>query len=364
MDAINPTRFRRALGRLGGEEFMAVLPGTEVDGALRCAERVRDAVARHPVEQDLQITVSAGVAEYRPGRKHPRAADPRRPGAVRRQAQRAQPRARQRGAHTAAEIHRPGEANPARGAVSAPAGAPATVSYDQRPGANLHPRPPSRQTDSGMFNKVFCIGFNKTGTSSMHQLFVEFGLRSWHGYYSHVPVTDPLFAQFQCFSDGDQHDFARLDRTYPGSRFILTTRRLDDWLTSRIRHIEQRRSIGATGPMREAYEANPGQAVQQWIRQRLDYHQRVAQYFAERPGDLLIINVCDSPDSAQAVATIAGFLGLRAPSGMRLPHENARSQDRVTPDRAVRSKSAVRQDLSAVFRDMQLSEELQESVFP
>ncbi len=71
MDAINPTRFRRALGRLGGEEFIAVLPGTEVDGALRCAERVREAVARHPVEQDLQITVSAGVAEYRPGESIP-----------------------------------------------------------------------------------------------------------------------------------------------------------------------------------------------------------------------------------------------------------------------------------------------------
>jgi diguanylate cyclase (GGDEF)-like protein len=71
MDAINPTRFRRALGRLGGEEFIAVLPGTEIDGALRCAERVRAAVARRPVEKDLQITVSAGVAEYRCGESIP-----------------------------------------------------------------------------------------------------------------------------------------------------------------------------------------------------------------------------------------------------------------------------------------------------
>jgi diguanylate cyclase (GGDEF)-like protein len=67
MDALNPTRFRRALGRLGGEEFIAVLPGTEIDGALRCAERVREAVARAPVDRDLAVTVSAGVAEYRRG---------------------------------------------------------------------------------------------------------------------------------------------------------------------------------------------------------------------------------------------------------------------------------------------------------
>ncbi len=71
MDSINPTRYRRALGRLGGEEFIAVLPGTEVAGALRCAERVREAVARHPVGTDLSITVSAGVAEYRPGESIP-----------------------------------------------------------------------------------------------------------------------------------------------------------------------------------------------------------------------------------------------------------------------------------------------------
>lgn len=71
MDAINPTRFRRALGRIGGEEFIAVLPATEVDGALRCAERVREAVASHPVDRDLSITVSAGVAEYRRGESIP-----------------------------------------------------------------------------------------------------------------------------------------------------------------------------------------------------------------------------------------------------------------------------------------------------
>ncbi|MBW7931919.1 MAG: GGDEF domain-containing protein, partial [Gammaproteobacteria bacterium] len=71
MDAINPTRFRRALGRLGGEEFLAILPDTDIGGGLRCAERVREAVASQPVADDLQITVSAGVAEYRPGETIP-----------------------------------------------------------------------------------------------------------------------------------------------------------------------------------------------------------------------------------------------------------------------------------------------------
>lgn len=71
MDAINPTRFRRALGRMGGEEFIAVLPGTGLEGAAACAERVREAVGLHLVDEQFRVTVSAGVAEYRHGETIP-----------------------------------------------------------------------------------------------------------------------------------------------------------------------------------------------------------------------------------------------------------------------------------------------------
>jgi diguanylate cyclase (GGDEF)-like protein len=71
MDAINPTRFRRSLGRMGGEEFIAVLPGTGLEGAAICAERVREAVGLHLVDEKFRVTVSAGVAEYRHGETIP-----------------------------------------------------------------------------------------------------------------------------------------------------------------------------------------------------------------------------------------------------------------------------------------------------
>jgi diguanylate cyclase (GGDEF)-like protein len=71
MDAINPTRFRRSLGRMGGEEFIAILPGTGLDGAACCAERVREAVGLHLVDDQFRMTVSAGVAEYRHGETIP-----------------------------------------------------------------------------------------------------------------------------------------------------------------------------------------------------------------------------------------------------------------------------------------------------
>ncbi len=53
------------LGRYGGEEFAALLPETDLDGARNVTERLRRYVADHPVDTDrgpLAITISLGVA--------------------------------------------------------------------------------------------------------------------------------------------------------------------------------------------------------------------------------------------------------------------------------------------------------------
>lgn len=52
--------------RLGGEEFMLVLGGTDVDGAATVAQRLRAAVGERPV-LDLDVTMSLGVAASEPG---------------------------------------------------------------------------------------------------------------------------------------------------------------------------------------------------------------------------------------------------------------------------------------------------------
>ncbi len=58
--------------RYGGEEFVILLPHTAIDPGRVLAERIRHAVAEESFEIDtltepLPITVSIGVAEYRPG---------------------------------------------------------------------------------------------------------------------------------------------------------------------------------------------------------------------------------------------------------------------------------------------------------
>jgi len=53
------------LGRYGGEEFLIILPETQIDGAIMFAERVRSAVAETPLDlNEERITLSIGVAEW------------------------------------------------------------------------------------------------------------------------------------------------------------------------------------------------------------------------------------------------------------------------------------------------------------
>jgi two-component system, cell cycle response regulator len=56
--------------RYGGEEFVFILPGTRFAMALRAAERLRDTLAKTPLqlsEGPLTLTASFGVASYRSG---------------------------------------------------------------------------------------------------------------------------------------------------------------------------------------------------------------------------------------------------------------------------------------------------------
>ena len=65
------------LGRYGGEEFLVLLPGRGVDGAVAIAERIRTAIEQQALDcngQSLHMTVSVGVATRRPHERGPDAA--------------------------------------------------------------------------------------------------------------------------------------------------------------------------------------------------------------------------------------------------------------------------------------------------
>ncbi len=53
--------------RLGGEEFLVLLPGGDGEQTMRLANRLRDAVAATRFSHDLQMTISCGVGVSPPG---------------------------------------------------------------------------------------------------------------------------------------------------------------------------------------------------------------------------------------------------------------------------------------------------------
>lgn len=62
------------VGRIGGEEFAAILPETSLQEAFDLSERLREAIAALEITLDdnssINITVSIGVAEHQPQIKH------------------------------------------------------------------------------------------------------------------------------------------------------------------------------------------------------------------------------------------------------------------------------------------------------
>ena len=61
------------VSRVGGEEFVVILPGTELDSGVSIAERIRKSVADMSINNsqtaNIKISVSIGVCEWKLGEK-------------------------------------------------------------------------------------------------------------------------------------------------------------------------------------------------------------------------------------------------------------------------------------------------------
>ena len=60
-------RAGNTLGRWGGEEFVVIAPHSEMHEAQRLGERLRHAVRSEPTAAEHMLTVSIGIAAFRPG---------------------------------------------------------------------------------------------------------------------------------------------------------------------------------------------------------------------------------------------------------------------------------------------------------
>jgi len=174
--------------------------------------------------------------------------------------------------------------------------------------------------------KVFCVGFQKTGTTSMRSAFETLGYR----VAGHFGVDDPqirdhalpqaieLARRYSAFQDNPWPLlFRELDARFPGSRFVLTVRDPQRWIESVVGHFGD-----LSTPMREwIYDGHGApRGNEDAYLERFERHNReVREYFSARPGDLLEMNV----EEGDGWESLCRFLGLPVPDEP-FPHQNKR----------------------------------------
>ena len=167
--------------------------------------------------------------------------------------------------------------------------------------------------------KVFCIGLNKTGTISLHHALEVLGYRSLHWGGPDIAIKILMCAEAgkPLLTDVDGYDaysdilalserFDLLDAQYPGSRFVLTTRPIDDWIESRRAHVLRNRDRAAQGTYTGNFlDIDPDA----WREEFEAHHARVAAYFAGR-SDLLTMCITEGDGFEE----LCPFLGVPIPS--------------------------------------------------
>lgn len=165
--------------------------------------------------------------------------------------------------------------------------------------------------------KVFCIGFQKTGTTSLGRALEILGYR----VCGPVGVTNPdisrkalewaeaRVSQYDAFQDNPWPLlYKELDHRYPGSKFILTTRHPRSWIRSVKKYF---------GPYEAAAEVwiyggvgTPIKNQKRFLRRYKDHNQAVRDYFKDRPNDLLVVDL----SKGHVWEKICGFLDCEVPN--------------------------------------------------
>jgi hypothetical protein len=168
--------------------------------------------------------------------------------------------------------------------------------------------------------KIFGIGLSRTGTTSLSEALRILGYDS-----SHWPLSPADLEEHEAATDITVScRFQELDRRFPGSKFIYTTRDLTSWLPSCRAHWGYlERSRGTLALPAFAIEAEMilfGTLTFDEVRfaEAYDRHHRsVASYFENRKSDLLVMNIA----AGHGWPELCQFLGEEIP-GVRFPRLN------------------------------------------
>ncbi|HEX8475252.1 MAG TPA: sulfotransferase [Pyrinomonadaceae bacterium] len=182
--------------------------------------------------------------------------------------------------------------------------------------------------------KVFGLGLSKTGTSSLTEALNLLGVKAIH--YPHDEATYEelsggnyrlsLLKEFQAVTDMPVAPFyAQFDALYPESKFVLTLREKEAWLRSCEMHWRLMSEWWHNFPQFKKFHEFISACVygtHGFNRERFsfvyDTHVRnVREYFKERRGDLLLMDIC----GGDGWEKLCAFLGVAVPNAP-FPHAN------------------------------------------
>ena len=166
--------------------------------------------------------------------------------------------------------------------------------------------------------KVWGIGLGRTGTNTLLSALKLLGYER--------AVQNPRFeelADLDAATDNGCTIFYKyLDYRHPGSKFVLTIRDLESWLPS-AEHIHDVYPAKRTDDIKiqrrmllyETVEFERDKFIAAYHR----HHADVRRYFADRPDDLLELNIV----AGEGWEKLCPFLGLPIPD-RPFPHRNKR----------------------------------------
>jgi hypothetical protein len=188
--------------------------------------------------------------------------------------------------------------------------------------------------------KVFGIGLGKTGTTSLTKALGMLGIetvqfptdRTTFEELSSGRYRLSIMQRYQGMTDTPAAFFVQLDEAYPGAKFILSTRDKRSWLRSIETYWRLRGSPG-----RDTSERGPSTRFiaaatfgsHEFNESRFSYvfdlhHRLVLEHFADRPDDLLVIDVC----AGEGWERLCPFLGQPVPD-LAFPFLNTENDARA-----------------------------------
>lgn len=181
-----------------------------------------------------------------------------------------------------------------------------------------------------MPRKVFCIGFHKTGTTSLTAALRHLGYRvtGSNGVFdpniskNAVKLARELSYEYDAFQDNPwPMVYKEMDSLHPGSKFILTIRDANNWIKSVVNHFGDEST-----PMREwiyGYGAPLGhEDIYQEVYET--HNKEVKNYFQNRPDDLLVMDI----ENGDGWDKLCNFLGHDVPF-KEFPHKKQKAKRNI-----------------------------------